>query len=76
MPIVPIILLLVIPIVTSIWVYFDAKHIGVRKGQAKGILDMSPLGWSICCLGIWIIAFPLYVGMRGEFNRLNRTKND
>lgn len=74
MVIIPIILLFTIPIFTSIWVYFDAKHIGVKRGQVKGIANLGPFGWSICCLGIWIIAFPLYLATRDEFKRLNRNK--
>lgn len=64
---------------TSIWVFFDAKSIGVKKGQVKGIADMSPVGWLFGCLLLWIVAFPIYLSKRGEFKRLNEqassTKN-
>ena len=43
--------LIVIP--TSIWVFFDARSLGVRKGLARdlvGLFDMTPLGWSLSCL--------------------------
>lgn len=56
---------------TSIWVLFDAKTIGVRKGLVKGFFDMGPWGWFFSCLIFWIIAFPIYVAKRGEFKRLN-----
>jgi hypothetical protein len=51
------------------WVYADAKSIGVRKGLVTGLGDMSPLGWLIATLGIWIVAFPAYLYYRGEFKR-------
>jgi hypothetical protein len=69
MPVIAIVFL--VPIVTSVWVYFDAKHIGAQKGQLKGIANMGPVGWFISCLGIWIIAFPFYLAMRGELKRIN-----
>ena len=56
---------------TSIWVLFDAKTIGVRKGLVKGFFDMGRWGWFFSCLMVWIIAFPIYVAKRGEFKRLN-----
>jgi hypothetical protein len=56
---------------TSIWVFFDANTIGVKKGQVSGTADMSPVGWLLACLLLWIIAFPLYLSKRSEFKRLN-----
>jgi len=59
-------------IVTSIWVYFDAQSIGIRKGQSSGFFNMSPLGWSLSCALLWIITFPIYIGKRGYYQRINR----
>ena len=56
---------------TSIWVFIDAKQIGVKKGQVKGLADLGPTGWLIACLGVWIISFPVYLAKRGEFMRAN-----
>ena len=56
---------------TSIWVLFDAKSIGVRKGQIEGIANMGPWGWFFVCLLLWIIGFPVYLAKRGEFKRIN-----
>jgi hypothetical protein len=56
---------------TSIWVFFDATTIGVKKGQVAGIADMNPIGWLLACLLLWIIAFPLYLSKRSEFKRIN-----
>lgn len=64
-------LLLIIVIGTSIWVYTDAKSIGVKKGQLKGVCDMGPTGWFFACLGIWIIGFPMYLANRSELKRIN-----
>lgn len=56
---------------SSIWALFDAKTIGVCKGQIKGIADMGPVSWFMACLLFWILAFPLYMSKRGEFKRIN-----
>ncbi len=56
---------------TSIWVLFDAKTIGVKKGQLEGVADMGPWGWFIVCLLLWIIGFPVYLAKRGEYKRIN-----
>lgn len=65
-------LFIVVIIGTAIWVYFDSKTIGVKKGQVKGLANLSPLGWFFSMIGIWIIAFPLYLAKRGEFKKINR----
>jgi hypothetical protein len=59
----------ILVVATSIWVLFDAKSIGVKKGLVKGIANMGPVTWFIACLFLWIIAFPLYLAKRGEFKR-------
>lgn len=56
---------------TSIWVFFDASSIGVKKGQIKGLGDMGPVAWLFVCLLLWIVGFPLYLVKRGEFKRVN-----
>lgn len=50
---------------TSLGVYFDAKRIGARKGLVQGLGDLAPGGWFVCCLLLWIFAFPLYLAKRG-----------
>jgi len=64
-------LIILIVAVTSIWVFFDAKKIGVKKGAMKGICNMSPGGWFIVCLLFWIIGFPMYLIKRPELKRIN-----
>ena len=56
---------------TSLWVLYDAKKIGVKKGQLGGILDMGPWCWFISCLLFWYVGFILYLYKRGELKRLN-----
>lgn len=57
---------------TSLWVFFDARSIGVKKGQVKGMADMGPVGWLFACLLIWIIAFPMYLAKRSAFKSANQ----
>lgn len=53
-------------LLSSLWVYFDAKRIGARKGLLPGFGDMNPGGWFLVCLLLWIIGFPLYLIKRGK----------
>jgi len=64
-------IILIIVLATSIWVLIDAKTIGVKKGQIKGIADMGPWGWFFVCLLLWIIGFPFYLIKREEYKRIN-----
>lgn len=57
---------------SSIWVFFDAKNIGVKKGQVKGLADLGPGGWSVGSLLLWIVVFPMYLYKRGEFKKINK----
>ena len=49
----------------------DAKKIGVRKGQVKGIANLGPGAWFIVCLFLWVLAFPMYLVKRPEFIKAN-----
>ena len=53
---------------SSIWVAVDASNIGCPRG-GKGVLDMSPAGWCVACLLLWIVAFPCYLAKRGDLVR-------
>jgi len=57
---------------TSIWVYFDARALGVRKGLVTGLGNMGPWSWFFVCLLLWIIGFPAYLAMRGKYKAANR----
>lgn len=52
---------------SSIWVFIDAKNIGVKKGLVTGMADMGPVMWLVGCLLLWIVAFPLYLIKRPDF---------
>ncbi len=54
-------------VVSAIWVYVDARSIGVRKGLVTGLGDMGPVGWAVSTLFLWIVAFPLYLVKRRQF---------
>jgi hypothetical protein len=55
---------------TSIWVFFDARAIGVKKGMVKGLVDMGTWGWFFVCLLLWIVGFPAYLAMRGKYKKI------
>jgi hypothetical protein len=57
-----------------VWVYFDARELGVRKGGlGGGGLDMSVRSWVICCAVIPLIAFPAYLMARSRYRGLADT---
>jgi len=65
-----------IVIATSIWVYFDARKIGIKRISrenpgGKNIMNMGPVGWAICTLLLWIVMFPVYLikrpGLKKQF---------
>jgi len=53
-------------VATSIWVWVDARGIGARRGLIRGLGNMWPFEWFLCCLLLWIIGFPLYLVKRGK----------
>ena len=61
----------IVVIVSSLWVLSDARAIGIRKGQVRGLGNLSPAGWFIACLLLWIPAFPYYLYKRRQFQRIN-----
>lgn len=63
-------LVLLIVFFSSIWVYFDARSIGVKKGVLRGLFDLGPAGWFWVCLLLWIVGFPAYLAKRGELKRV------
>lgn len=61
----------IVVLATSLWVLIDAKSIGVRKGQIKGMGNLGPWGWFFVCLLFWIVGFPFYLAKRAEYKRVN-----
>lgn len=64
--------MLLIVVASSIWVLVDARSIGIRKSRKSGFFNLSPLGWSMATLFLWIIAFPAYLILRSKL----KTKGD
>ena len=62
-------LALIVVISTSLWVLIDSRRSGVRKGVIKGFFDMGRAGWFLCCLLLWIVAFPAYLVKRDEYRQ-------
>jgi hypothetical protein len=54
-----------------IWVGYDAHKLGMRRGQlGGGTLDMGVASWVVCCLFVWIIAFPCYFVARDRYQSM------
>ncbi len=52
-------------IASIIWVYFDARSLGIKHGSNPGSsFDMGPAAWFWSCAILWIVAFPVYLVMR------------
>jgi hypothetical protein len=59
---------------TTIWVGIDAHNLGMRRGRmGGGFLDMGVATWVICCVLLWIIAFPCYLVARGRYQAMLRS---
>ena len=65
-------IILLVILGTSIWVFFDARAIGVKKGLVTGLGNMGPWGWFFVTLFLWIIGFPAYLAMRGKYKKINQ----
>jgi hypothetical protein len=63
-------------ITSSIWVYYDAKKIGARRGLLSGFFNLGPLAWAFCCLLLWIIGFPAYLIMREKIKAAAHGQSD
>jgi hypothetical protein len=66
-------IVLLVVVGTAIWVGIDANNLGVRRGRLPGsALDMSIASWVVCCLLLWIVAFPCYLVARGKYQAMQR----
>ena len=59
-------LILLIVVVTSVWMGFDAHQIGYDKKDVKGMASMGPVSWFLGGLVVWIFTFPLYLASRSK----------
>lgn len=55
----------VVVIASTIWVYIDAKSIGVRKDLISGFFNMGAGAWCAATFFFWLLAFPAYLAKRG-----------
>lgn len=55
-----------IVVACAVWVYIDARVIGVHKGLIPGFFNLGAGSWCVVTLLLWIIGFPAYVIKRGE----------
>jgi len=62
-------LVLIIVVGTSIWVYFDAKSLGFKRTGKGGLTDMGPGSWLAGSLLLWIVIFPIYLVARSRFKK-------
>ena len=58
---------------TSVWVWIDARTIGVERGRLEGLADMTPLEWFGCCLILWPIGVLYYLAKRQELRRIGES---
>ena len=65
-------MILLVILGTSIWVLFDVRSIGVKKGMVKGLGDMGPWGWFFVTLFLWIVGFPAYLAIRGKYKKIKQ----
>ena len=61
---------LLLPLGVAIFVYYDAKSLGVKRGQPPGFLASSPTGWAIGCFLLLIVVLPIYLIKRVQYKRL------
>jgi hypothetical protein len=51
----------IIGVLTGIFTFIDAWHCGIRKrADIRALTNLSPLGWSIAVILVFIVAYPLY----------------
>ena len=51
----------------SVFVYYDAGSLGIKRGLIKGFFDMEPIEWALATAGFWPLVFPFYLLMRPEY---------
>jgi hypothetical protein len=55
----------------AVWVGFDARSLGVRRGRlGGGVIDMSVFSWVVCCIFLFLIAFPCYLVARSKYQAM------
>jgi hypothetical protein len=54
---------------SSLWVFRDARRLGISRRTGSGFLNMGPLSWFLSCLLLWAVAFPAYLLTRRRYKR-------
>lgn len=58
----------VIPLLSAVWVGFDASRLGFKRGRlGGGTLDMGVTSYVLPTLLIWVIGFPCYMVARTRY---------
>jgi len=70
----PVILLPVVIVATSVWVWADARALGVPKLYDRGQVQLAPFEWFVLCLLFWPITFPVYLARRRSFRELRKSE--
>jgi hypothetical protein len=61
-------IIMIVIVGTSIWVYADAKNLGVHQGAlGGGFVDAGAGQWAAVTLLLWIVGFPLYLATRPRY---------
>src|SRR5205085_253131 len=56
----------IIVILTSIWAGVDSHRLQISSSKKAYSWNNGSLSWLLCCLLIWIIAFPAYLFKRAK----------
>jgi cytochrome c biogenesis protein CcmG/thiol:disulfide interchange protein DsbE len=49
----------------GIFTFLDAWNSGIfKKSDTKSFVNISPMGWSICMMGLFIVTYPVYLVKR------------
>jgi hypothetical protein len=54
---------------SSLWVFRDARSLGITRRPGPGFLNMSPFSWFVSCLLLFAVAFPAYLFTRRRYKR-------
>ena len=54
---------------SSLWVFRDARSLGITRRTGPGFFNMGPLSWFVSCLLLWAVAFPAYLVTRRRYKR-------
>lgn len=59
------IVIALVELALALWVAFDARNLGARRGQlGGGLLDMGPVAWFFSCFLCFLVGFVCYLVTR------------